>query len=257
MTPLLFALIAVDVAGMLLGIYAMRSRSVSGRFTTISAGVMLGVALFWIFPDMRERSGMVYAALAVGGAIAALYTIDRFVYPVCPCCAHGGRHDRLFGRHRAHRQGADGTLIPLVVAICIHNLFDGWTATVAGYAGSSGSGIALGLFAHKIPEAVVFGLMLRAATDRARGPLLSVGLTSIAILVGGAAHTSLWTLSETTVIATSLAVACGSFLFAGAHIFLRQQKHAGTRSAVAPLAIGLFVSAFVEQAISIAFAQSH
>ena len=67
MTPLLFALIAVDVAGMLLGIYAMRSRSVSGRFTTISAGVMLGVALFWIVPDMREKSGMVYAALAVGG----------------------------------------------------------------------------------------------------------------------------------------------------------------------------------------------
>ena len=145
-----------------------------------------------------------------------------------------------------------------MVAICIHNLFDGWTAAVAGYAGGSrGSGIALGLFAHKIPEAVVFGLMLRAATDRARGPLLCVGLTSLVILVGGAAHTSLWTLSETTVIATSLAVACGSFLFAGAHIFLTQQKHAGTRSAVAPLAIGLFVSAFIEQAISIAFAQSH
>jgi zinc transporter ZupT len=219
---------------------------------------MLGVALFWIFPDMQQKSGVVQAALAVGVAVAALYTIDRFVYPVCPCCAHGGRHDRLFGRHRTHKRGTDGTLIPLVVAICIHNLFDGWTAAVAGYAGGSrGSGIALGLFAHKIPEAVVFGLMLRAATDRARGPLLSVGLTSIAILVGGAAHTSLWTLSETTVIATSLAVACGSFLFAGAHIFLTQQKHAGTRSAVAPLAIGLFVSAFIEQAISIAFAQSH
>jgi len=256
MTPLLFTLIAVDLAGMLLGIYAMRSRSVSGRFTTISAGVMLGVALFWIFPDMREQSGIVHAALAVGVAVAALYTIDRFVYPVCPCCSHGGRHDRLFGRHRTHRHDSHGTLIPLVVAICVHNLFDGWTAAVAGYGGGSwGSGIALGLFAHKIPEAVVFGLMLRAATDRAWGALLCAGLTSVAIFVGGAAHTSLLTLSETAVIATSLAVACGSFLFAGAHIFLRQQKHAGTRSAVAPLAIGLFVSAFV--AISIAFAQSH
>jgi zinc transporter ZupT len=256
MNPVLFVLFAVDVVGAVLGIYVMRSRRVSGKFTTISAGVMVGVALFWILPDMTQKSGMVHAALTVGVALAALYGIDRFIYPVCPCCTHRERHDASAGAHRPHASAAGGTLIPLVIAICIHNLFDGWTAAVAGYAGTSpGSGIAVGLIAHKIPEAVVFGLMLRAATNRPNVPLFSAGLTGLAILAGGAAHSGLWMLSETIVIATSLALACSSFLFAGAHIFLRQQRHTGTRSAVTPLLLGLFVSAAVEQAVSIVLAQ--
>jgi hypothetical protein len=128
---------------------------------------------------------------------------------------------------------------------------------VARYAGnSSHSGIAVGLIAHKLPEAVVFGFMLRAATNRPYIPLLSVSFTSLAILVGGAAHSGIWTLSETTVMTTSLALACSSFLFTGAHIFFRQQRHAGTRSAVTPLILGLLASAAVEQTISAVLAQS-
>jgi zinc transporter ZupT len=258
MNPVLFVLFAADVAGAVVGIYAMRSRLVSGKFTMINAGVMVGVALFWIFPDMTQKSGMLHSALAVGAALAALYGIDRFVYPVCPCCEHAGRHDALARGQRAYISAAGGTLIPLAAAICIHNFFDGWIAAVAGHAGSSaGGGIAIGLIAHKVPEAVVFGLMLRTATNRPNVPLLTVFVAGFAILVGGAAHSGLWMLSESTVIATSLALACSSFLFTGAHIFLRQQRHGGKRSAVAPLLVGLFISAAVEQAVSIALAESH
>jgi zinc transporter ZupT len=251
MNSVLFILLGVDAAGTMLGMYAMRSRALSGKFTAISAGVMIGVALFWIFPDMTLKSGMGPAALAVGGALTALCAIDHFVYPVCPCCTHAGSR-------RSRVAGASGTLIPLVMAICIHNLFDGWTAVAAGHAGSSpGSGIAVGLIAHKVPEAVVFGLMLRDAANARSLQMLSVVLTSLAILAGGAMHSGFWMLSETMVIAASLALACSSFLFAGGHIFLRQRRHAGIQSAVAPLIVGVLFSAAVERAISAALAQSH
>jgi len=263
MNSILFALFGLDILATVLGIYAMRSRTLSGKFTAISAGVMVGVAVFWIFPDMTRESGTVHAALIVGVALTALYGIDRFVYPVCPCCSHAERHGSSASAHHpelsgAKLSGASGALIPLVIAICIHNLFDGWTAAAAGHAGSSpGSGIAVGLIAHKIPEALVFGLMLRNVTKERIFLLLSVSLTSLAILVGGAAQSSIWMLSETVVIAGSLALACGSFLFAAAHMFLRQQRRAGTGSALLPLVIGLLLSAALEQAISTAFAQSH
>jgi zinc transporter ZupT len=257
MDYVLLLLFTVDLAGTVLGIYAMRSRPLSGKFTIISAGVMVGVALFWIFPDMTRQSGIMHAALAAGVALAALYAIDRFVYPVCPCCGHGGRGGASAGALRRHVSAASGTLIPLVIAICVHNLFDGWTAAMAQYNGSrSHSGIAVGLIAHKLPEALVFGLMLRCATNRPLVPLLSVSLTSLAILAGAAAHSGIRMLSETTVITTSLALACGSFLFTGAHIFFRQQRQAGTRSAVAPLILGLLASAAVEETISAVLAQS-
>ena len=258
MNSILFALFGLDIVATVLGIYAMRSRTLSGKFTAISAGVMVGVAVFWIFPDMTRKSGTVHAALIVGVALTALYGIDRFVYPVCPCCSHAERHGSSAGSHHPKLSGASGALIPLVIAICIHNLFDGWTAAAAGHAGSSpGSGIAVGLIAHKIPEAVVFGLMLRNVTKERIFLLLSVSLTSLAILAGGIAQSRIWMLSETVVIAGSLALACGSFLFAAAHMFLRQQRRAGTGSALLPLVIGLLLSAALEQAISTAFAQSH
>jgi len=254
----LFAVFGVDAAGTVLGMYAMRSHALRGKFTAISAGVMVGVALFWILPDMTMKSGMAPAALAVAGALATLCAIDRFVYPVCPCCAHGDRRSAPAGPHHSKASGGNGALIPLVIAICIHNLLDGWMAVAAGHAGSSpGSGIVVGLIAHKIPEAVVFGLMLRNATNVRNVQILSVVFTSLSILAGGAAHSGFLMFSETIVIAASLALACSSFLFAGGHIFLRQQRHAGIRSAVAPLIIGLLFSAAVERAVSATLAQSH
>ena len=258
MNFVLLALFVLDILGTVLGVCAMRSRALSAKFTGISGGVMLGVALFWIFPDMTQRSGAIPAALAIGAALTTLFAIDRLVYPVCPCCAHGHRRGPSASAHSPNVSRVSGTLTPVVIAICIHNLFDGWTAAAAGHAGSSpGSGIAVGLIAHKIPESVVFGLMLRNAASARAFPLLSVAITSLSILAGGAVHSGIWRLSEPTLIAASLALACGSFLFAGGHIFLSHQRHAGTGSAVPPLILGLVVSAAIEQATSTALARWH
>ena len=253
---LLFVLFAIDVFGAVLGIYAMKSRVVSGKFKAISAGVMVGVALFWIFPDLMQRSGLVHAALVITVGVATLCGIDRYVYPVCPCCT---RHQHMrISTDSCHSHPSDvgGTLIPLVMAICVHNLFDGWTAAVAGHAGAGpGTGLALGLVAHKIPEAVVFGLMLRGAANRSAVALLNACLTGFAILVGGVVHWSVPTLSKNTVVAISLALACSSFLFFGGHIFVRQLKRDGMRSALAPLLVGVLACVVVEQAISTALAR--
>jgi zinc transporter ZupT len=251
MNRILLLLVGVDAIGTMIGIGAMRSRAVRGKFKAISAGVMVGVALFWIVPDLMHKSGVVHAALIIGVGLAALCGIDRFVYPVCPCCTHHGHRDFGIRDSPGHSHQSGGALIPLVLAICVHNLFDGWTAAVASAAGASaGSGIGVCLIAHKIPEAIVFGLMLRNAARRNYVAVLNACLASVTILVGGTARSSLPALSETTVVSTSLAFACSSFLFAGAHIFLRQQRSEGMRSALGPLLLGLFASAAMEQAIS-------
>jgi zinc transporter ZupT len=240
---LLTILFGVDVFGTAIGIYAMKSRAVGGKFKAISAGVMVGVALFWIFPDLMEKSGAVHATLVIAVGLATLCGIDRFVFPICPCCTH--REDS------GHAHGARGTLIPLVIAICVHNLFDGWIAAVAGHTGGSpSSALAVGLIAHKVPEALVFGLMLRSATSRSKVAFLNACLTGFAILAGGAAHGSLRTLSGTAVVASSLALACSSFLFVGAHIFLGQRRCAGMRSALAPLLLGLLASAVMQHTVA-------
>jgi zinc transporter ZupT len=256
MNSLLLILIGIEVAGIVIGMNVMRSQHVSARFKAISAGIMVGVALFWIFPDLMQKTGALHAALITSVGLAALCGIDRFVYPVCPCCAHHHNEQHFGGGAHALSPGANGLLIPLLIAICVHNLFDGWTAAAASHAGATtGLGLGIGLIAHKIPEAVVFGLMLRAASGgRTRLAVFSVGATSLAILAGGMMHRNAWALSEATLLATSLALACSSFLFTGGHIFMQHQRRAGTRSALGPLLVGLFCSAVVEQAVTL-FAQ--
>jgi len=117
--------------------------------------------------------------------------------------------------------------------------------------------VAVGLIAHKLPESVVFGLMLRNAANARAFPLLSVAITSPSIIAGGAVHSGIWRLDEPTLIAESLALACGNFLFASGHIFLRHQRHAGAGSAVQSLIIGLVFSAAIEQVTSTALARWH
>jgi zinc transporter ZupT len=252
MNSILLALFCTDIAGAAAGMYATRSRTISDKFKAISAGIMVGVALFWIFPDLMQKSGAVHAALIVAVGLALLCGIDRFVYPVCPCCTHHHVGSGIGNRRASH--AASGALIPLVLAICVHNLFDGWMAATAGRAAAStASGLGFGLIAHKIPEAFVFGLMLRSAATRMKVAALSIVLTSFAILAGGMMHRSVWTISYSTGLAASLALACSSFLFVGGHIFLTRQRSGGTRSAVTPLLVGLSVAAIVQQAASVIF----
>jgi zinc transporter ZupT len=70
MDSILLALFWTDIAGAAVGMYAMRSRTVSDKFKAISAGIMVGVALFWIFPDLMQKSGTVHAALIVAVGLA-------------------------------------------------------------------------------------------------------------------------------------------------------------------------------------------
>jgi zinc transporter ZupT len=62
----------VDVVSTVIGIWAMRFRTVGDKFKAISAGIMVGVALFWIFPDLMQKSGVVHAALIIGVGLATL-----------------------------------------------------------------------------------------------------------------------------------------------------------------------------------------
>lgn len=87
MNSLLAVLFVIDVAGTLGGIFLMQLRGLSRKVAAISGGVMLGAALFWIWPDLTRAAGLEHSIITVALGVTALYAIDRFVYPVCPCCA--------------------------------------------------------------------------------------------------------------------------------------------------------------------------
>ncbi|HEX4163932.1 MAG TPA: ZIP family metal transporter [Bryobacteraceae bacterium] len=238
MHKLLSLVFFIDLLGTMAGIYAMQWREFDRKFIAISGGVLLGVGSFWIWPDIAQQIGAVHSLLTVSVALAALYVFDRYLYPICPCCTHHMRHNCRI---------SPLALLPLVIAICFHNFFDGWVAGLTEQVGSTvRSGITTGLLAHKIPEAALFGMMLRSAAKDNRGALVAAILTASTIVLGGLFHGWLPATSSEALI-LSLAVTCASFLFLGGHIFWRQRKLLGTRGALVSLAGGVIATVLLEQ----------
>lgn len=241
MNSILIVLFIIDVAGTLGGMCVMQLRDLSRKVTALSGGVMLGAALFWVWPDLTKAEGLAHSFITVAVGVTALYAIDRFVYPVCPCCSHGHRFET-----------GSGALLPLLTAICVHNLFDGWTAAMTTNGGTAiRSGLTVGLLAHKIPEALVFGMMLRSASKNRKALILTALGSGSCILAGGLVHG--WTINRAAlVLSLSLAAACATFLFAGFHAFEGQRRHAGLRSAFVALLLGLAGTLMLQRGISLA-----
>jgi zinc transporter ZupT len=239
-----FSLFAVDLIGTLAGIHVMQSAQLSRKITAVSSGVMLGVGLFWILPDITQSAGILHAFLSVTVAITALFGVDRYIYPVCPCCSH-----------LAHStcQRLPDALLPLVIAIGVHNLFDGWTAGIALHsAGMLRSGIVMGLIAHKIPEGLIFGMMLRATSSKRNVLLPSALITGLCILAGYNMYGEMKLVQASLLVTLSMAIACASFVFVGLHSFQLQRRRTGTKPALLFLAAGVAGTVVIEKGLSLA-----
>src|SRR5271156_1660260 len=106
------------------GVWLESIGTLSRRMVPFGGGVLIGVALFWVLPEMAEFLGWPGAAAAVGGGFALLWTIDRFLYTVCPACSHTHEHDDC--ETRLH-----GFAGPLLIAAAVHSALDGWTVAAA------------------------------------------------------------------------------------------------------------------------------
>ena len=113
--PSLITLIAVLSAAA--GVWLTSFHGLSRRLVPFGGGVLLGVALFWVLPEMADYFTWQGAILWLAGGFLLLAAIDRFVYPVCPACSPSHQHD-----HCATR--LHGFALPLLAAAALHSA---WT----------------------------------------------------------------------------------------------------------------------------------
>ena len=120
--PLLAAVIGV--AGAALGLWLTGLRQRVQVVVPFSAGVLLGVALFGLLPELASQAGWLASGLLFAAGYGLLLVINRYAYPVCPTCAHD--HD-----HNACSSELHGFAGPLIAASALHAFLDGWSiATV-------------------------------------------------------------------------------------------------------------------------------
>lgn len=205
-----FAITAIAIASVLAGVGLTSIDTWSRRLVPFSGGLLMGVALFWVLPEMAEYFQWFNALAWIAGGIATLWIVDRFVYSVCPSCSHSHEHDHCSA-------ALHGFAAPLLLAAAAHSALDGWSLSAAHDVQRLGTPFVLAIAVHKVPEGLALGVIARAAMDSKRAAVASCILAESATLVGAGAEIVLAPYLGQKALHVVLALAGGTFLYLGWH----------------------------------------
>jgi len=206
--------------------------SFSRRLVPFAGGVLIGVAAFWVLPEISGTLSWGTALAWLAGGAGLLWAVDRFIYPVCPACSHPHDHDHC---------AADlhGFAPPLLMAAAVHAALDGWSAVAASGVAHLGPAFVTAIAIHKVPEGLALGLIVRAAMT-SRGTALGwCALAELATLAGAGLEMLLAPYIGPRVLTIFLAVAGGSFLYLGGHAVHGEWRRRGVGAAFVPAMAGL------------------
>lgn len=216
LTLLAFAGIA---GGFLLGHFLV----LSDHLSAVGGGLLFGIALFWVLPEIAEGAGWVGAFLLAAAACGVLAGIDRVLM-------HTGHSPRR------------GVVGPLLAATAVHSFLDGWSVRAFTAQPVTDVAVPLGLGLHKIPEGLALGWIVRrsiAPTWKAAAAAAGAELlTLVGALIEPRAYQSGTVAFGAWWSAAVLAIIAGSFLFLGIHAWAPARKRASVVAAfLATLAV--------------------
>ena len=240
MPPALAAL--VGCAGAALGVWLTGLRTRVAAVVPFSAGVLIGVALFGLLPELAEDSSWLLTLVLCAAGYGLLFLVNRYAYPICPNCAHD--HD-----HSACGTELHGFAAPLIIAAALHSLLDGWSVAVVQHAAPLGLRVAVpvAIALHKVPEGVALGGVMRAAVASRAVALVWCLLAEGSTLVGGALALglapdlgSLWTVYP-------LGLTAGWLVYLGYHAVHEAWKRKGAASASVSALAGGAAAALIQR----------
>ncbi len=229
-SPILITAIAIVSAAA--GVWLTSIYGLARKLVPFGGGALVGVAIFWVLPEMAAFLRWNGALLWILGGVAALAAIDRFVYPVCPACSPGHDHDHCPAQ-------LHGFATPLLLAAGLHAALDGWSAAAADTDVHLSLGFLAGIAAHKIPEGLALGVIGRAALRSRRSALASSAIVQCATLLGAALESVLAPYFGAQGLYLLLAVAGGSFLYLGWHAVHGEFRRSGASPALVPALTGV------------------
>lgn len=232
----------VGLAGAAIGLWLTGLRGRARMVVPVSAGVLIGVALFGLVPELMGEMGRWTALSLFAAGYVVLFVVNRFVYPVCPTCSHD--HDHSHCSTELH-----GFAGPLIAGAALHSFLDGWSVATAQLAVPLGLRVAvpLAVALHKLPEGIALGAILRAAV---KSRTMAAGWCALAegtTLAGGALGLFLAPRLGTQWILYPLGIAAGWLFFLGYHAVHEEWKRRGGGPALAAALGGAAGAALIQR----------
>jgi len=230
---ILGALFVLTLIGAFAGVRLAEVPGISQRVLPFSGGLLAGIALFWILPEIAQQDGWLSAGAGLIAGWALLFLIDRFLYPVCPTCAHSHHHESC-------SSSLHGFAAPLLIASGLHSFFDGWSLAIANNKGFEGLKIAFltGISIHKLPEGLALGALLIAALGSEWRAMAGAAAAQSMMLAGGALAIGFGALLPVKVTLALLSIAAGAFTYLGYHAVDTAYQQRGFATAWMPAITG-------------------
>lgn len=200
------------LAGVIAGVGLGRARTLSSHIAAAGGGLLFGIALFWVIPEIAETSG---------------WTAACFLPLVAGCILWGADWLLIHTRHSPRQ----GVLVPLLAATAVHSFLDGWSVRQFSTQPLTNVAVSVGLALHKFPEGLALGWVARRADSSTWRAALAAAAVELLTLAGAWSEPranrsgsltfgAWWTAGVLTVIS-------GSFLFLGWHALWPSWKRPG------------------------------
>jgi zinc transporter ZupT len=195
------------------GIFALKFKDKLHLILGFSAGSVIGVAFFDLFPEAIELAGDKYSVttvIAIGFIVFMI--LDRFIF--LHSHEEDNEHDKVHNKNGHFGAGS----------ISIHSLLDGIAIGLAFQASASiGLIVAIGILAHNFSDGInTVNMILRAGGNR-RQALKWVLIDAISPAIG--ITSTLFFVLPSTTLGLILALYAGFFLYIGASDLLPESHH--------------------------------
>jgi zinc transporter ZupT len=214
------------VLGILTGALLGQSRALSVYLPAAGGGLLSGISVFWLVPEIAATSGWIFACFVPTALCVALWAGDRFVL-----------HDGHSLRH--------GVVGPLIAATVLHSVLDGWSVRALEVQPMANAAVLLGLGLHKLPEGLALGWITRNSLHSTGRAMLYCCSAELMTVAGAWAEPKIAD-SGAEILGTKAAPAvlmlvAGSFLFLALHTVVQGRKKKGI--------VPIFASALLFSAI--------
>lgn len=235
---------AVGLLGAVLGLWLTGLHARARIVLPFSAGVLLGVAIFGLVPELAFENGWGLTLLLFAAGYGMLRLINRYGYPVCPTCSHN--HD-----HKTCATALHGFAAPLITAAALHSFLDGWSVGTVQMAVPLGLRVAVPLAVgmHKLPEGIALGAILRAAVTSRSSALGWAVLAEGTTLVGGALGLFLAPHLGSQWLVYPLGIAAGWLFYLGFHAVHEEWKSRGAGSVFGSALTGVAAAALIQRGV--------
>lgn len=219
--PIFISIIA-SVAAFLGGAIALRFKDKLHIILGLSAGAVIGAALFDLIPEAIELGAVTYSV----NTITTLTAVGFLVYLIL---------DRVFSFHVHNNHDAEHDAEPNLsrgslgaASFCLHSLIDGIAIGLAFQASSAiGFVVSIAVVAHRFSDGInTVGVILK---HRGENRHAWIWLTAVALApIVGTLSTFMFSVADST-LAIILAVFAGFFLYIGASDLIPEGNHSHSK----------------------------